>query len=162
MCTGDVMTLFKHTSIDIGSICDADCKFVFHKTSRCGILPKTTAHHHRVTRTYWSKAMAICLTIGTYKHKYATYYHHKRIPQEFNAFDLPSVDSLMRYFHESARFPVQDTWICAIKCGDYSSWPGLTYSNAAKRIPSSDKTIMVHLVQSRQSVCSTKPKVDES
>ena len=44
----------------------------------------------------------------------------------FSAYDLPSVDALVRYFHAAAGFPVRDTWLKAIKAGNYRSWPGLT------------------------------------
>eukprot|EP00957_Ditylum_brightwellii_P029408 2223112-Ditylum_brightwellii.AAC.1 len=33
----------------------------------------------------------------------------------FSAYDLPSVDALVRYFHAAAGFPVRDTWLKAIK-----------------------------------------------
>ena len=59
--------------------------------------------------------------------------------QVFSDYDLPSVDSLAQYFHEAAGFPVRDTWLRAFKLGNYSCWPELTYANAAKLCPSSDK-----------------------
>eukprot|EP00957_Ditylum_brightwellii_P065912 4998635-Ditylum_brightwellii.AAC.1 len=33
----------------------------------------------------------------------------------FSAYDLPSVEALIRYFHAAAGFPVRDTWLKAIK-----------------------------------------------
>ena len=79
--------------------------------------------------------------------------------QAFSAYDLPSVEALVKYFHAAAGFPVRDTWIKAIKNGNYASWPGLTYNNAKKYCPSADETIKGHLVQSRHGVRSTQPKV---
>ena len=76
----------------------------------------------------------------------------------FSAYDMPSVQALVRYFHAAAGFPVRDTWLNAIKNGNYSSWPGLTYSNAAKYCPSSDATLMGHMIQTHQNVRSTKPR----
>ena len=46
--------------------------------------------------------------------------------------------------------------------GNYASWPGLTYSNARRYCPSSDKTIKGHTVQTHQNIRSTKPKESES
>ena len=43
----------------------------------------------------------------------------------FRAYDLPIVEALVHYFHASAGFPVQLTWIMAIKEGNYSTWSGL-------------------------------------
>eukprot|EP00956_Cyclotella_meneghiniana_P042677 scaffold249030_cov93-Cyclotella_meneghiniana.AAC.1 len=75
-----------------------------------------------------------------------------------NAHDLPSVGALVHYLHATAGFPVKATWLAAIKAGNYSSWPGLTYANASKYCPSSDETIKGHLAQVRQGIRSTKPK----
>ena len=76
----------------------------------------------------------------------------------FSAYDLPSVEALVRYFHAAAGFPVKDTWLAAIKQGNYDTWPGLTYNNAAKYCPSANETLKGHMVQTRQGVRSTKPK----
>ena len=81
--------------------------------------------------------------------------------QAFSAYGLPSVEALVKYFHAAARFPVRDTWLKAIKNGNYASWPGLTYDNAKTYCPSADETIKGHLVQSRQGVRSTHPNVQQ-
>ena len=65
-------------------------------------------------------------------------------------YDLPSMEALVRYMHAAAGFPVQSTWLKAIKNGDFNSWPGLTYNNAAKYFPQSIETMKVHMVQSSQ------------
>ena len=82
--------------------------------------------------------------------------------QAFSAYDFPSVNALVQYFHLATGLPVRYTWWQAIKCGNYSSWKGLTYTNPAKYFPSSDRTVMKHLIQSRQGVRSTKPKLYDS
>ena len=64
----------------------------------------------------------------------------------------------MRYFHAASGYPVRSTWLISISAGNYSSWPGLTLTNATKYCPSATSTIMKHLVQKRQGVRSTKPK----
>ena len=45
----------------------------------------------------------------------------------FIAYNLTSVETLIRYFHAAAGFPVRDTWLKEIKAGNFDSWPGLTY-----------------------------------
>ena len=75
-------------------------------------------------------------------------------PTALNAYDLPGVGALVRYLHVTAG----STWIGAIKSGNYSSWPGLTYANASKYCPISVESVKGHLTQSRQGVQSTKPK----
>ena len=66
------------------------------------------------------------------------------------------MEALVRYTHAAAGFPVKSTWLKAIKHGNYNSWPGLTYNNAAKYFPESVETIKGHMVQSSQEVRSTK------
>ena len=50
----------------------------------------------------------------------------------FSVYDLPSVEALIWYFHAAVVFPVRETWLKAIKAGNFDSWPGLTYQNATK------------------------------
>ena len=77
----------------------------------------------------------------------------------FSAYDLPSVEALVQYFHAAAGYPVKDTWLKAIKAGNYKSWPGLTHQNASKYCPVPLATLKGHMVQTHQNVRSTKPKV---
>ena len=70
----------------------------------------------------------------------------------FSAYDLPSVEALVVYFCAAAGYPVRDTWLKAIKAGNYESWPVLTYINATKYCPSVEDTIKGHMVQTRQGV----------
>ena len=80
----------------------------------------------------------------------------------FSAYDLPSIEALVKYFHAAAGYPVPSTWLAAIKAGNYASWPGLTYSNVRRYCHSVDETIKGHQVQTRQNLRSTKPKESES
>ncbi len=76
----------------------------------------------------------------------------------YSVYDLPSIVTLVRYLHAATGYPLQATWLQAINAGNYATWPGLTYSNAAKYYPDADKTVLGHMVQTRQNVQSTKPK----
>ena len=53
----------------------------------------------------------------------------------FSAYDMPGVEALIRYFHAAAGFLVRDTWLKAIKAGNFDLWPGLTYHNATQYCP---------------------------
>ena len=77
----------------------------------------------------------------------------------YSAYDLPSVEAVIHYFHEAAGYPVRSTWLKAISAGNYSSWPGLTLANATKYFPSATATIMGHLLHKIQGVRSTKTKL---
>ena len=86
--------------------------------------------------------------------KYTTTSH--KGPEAHSVYDLPSVEALVRYMHATAGFLVKPTWTKEIKHGNYNSWPGLTYNNAAKYCPQSVETIKGHMVQSPQGLRSTK------
>jgi hypothetical protein len=79
-------------------------------------------------------------------------------PQATKLYDLPSVSALVHLHHASASNSVPSTCFAAIKAGNYDTFPGLTLRNAMKHCPSSDATIKCHLKQTRQGICSTKPK----
>ena len=59
-----------------------------------------------------------------------------------NTHDLPSVGALVRYLHAAAGFLVKSTWLAAIKTGNFSTWPGLTYANASRYSPNCEETSM--------------------
>ena len=76
----------------------------------------------------------------------------------FSAYNLPSVEALVSFYHVSAGFPVKSTWLRAIKYGNYTSWPGLTAANATEYCPDSIDTKKGHMNQTRQGLRSAKPK----
>ena len=65
----------------------------------------------------------------------------------------------MKYFHTAEGYPVKDTWLTAIKAGNYTSWPGLTLTNATKYCPSLNNMIKGHIVQTRRNVRLTKRRL---
>jgi hypothetical protein len=76
--------------------------------------------------------------------------------------DLPSIGTLVGFYHACLGFPVKQTWLKAIKVGYCNSFDGLTYSNVSQYCPDADETILRHVAQQRQNVRSTKPKSDPS
>jgi hypothetical protein len=74
-------------------------------------------------------------------------------PQSLNR---PSMAVLVGFYHAYLGFPVKQTWLKAIKASNCNSFNGLTYSNMARYCSDADKTIMSHLAQQCQNVCSTK------
>ena len=61
--------------------------------------------------------------------------------------------------HAAAGLTVKYTWLKAIKKGNFATWPGLTYSNAAKYFPHAVENIKVNMVQYSQGVRSAKKKI---
>ena len=68
------------------------------------------------------------------------------------------MEALVRYFHADAGFPVSSTWLKSIKAGKFSSWPELTYQNAAKYYPIDDENLKGYMTQLLQVVLSTNTK----
>ena len=66
-------------------------------------------------------------------------------PFDPRSLDLPSIGSLVGFYHACLRFPVKQTWLDAIKAGNCDTFDGLTYSNAGKYCPDAEETIMGHL-----------------
>ena len=54
----------------------------------------------------------------------------------------------MKYLHVEYGYPARDTLLKANKAGNYESWPGLTYNNAAKSFPSvTPEDMVLHRMQ---------------
>jgi hypothetical protein len=81
-----------------------------------------------------------------------------KTPFDPRSLDLPSIGALIRFYHACLGFPAKQTWLDAIKAGNCDSFDGLTYSNAACYCPDADETILGHLAQQCQNVCSTEPR----
>ena len=80
--------------------------------------------------------------------------------QEINsAYELPSTKQLIRYLHACAGYPTHETWVKAIRAGNYVSWPGLTVKKVNKFYPETDETPKGHMRQTRQGVRSKKERV---
>ena len=153
--TGYMMPNFQHNLMRIGPLCDHGCPVVFEKT-KVTIFSKDNIELLRSWReTTGSKLWRFSLRPGDH---HSTPPDWSKGPTALNAHELSSVGTLVRYLHADAGFPVKSTWLEAIKAGNYSSWPGLTYANASKYCPISVESVKSHLTQSRQDVCSTKTK----
>ncbi len=72
--------------------------------------------------------------------------------------DLPSISTLVGFYHACLGFPVKQTWLDAVKAENCDFFDGLTYSNVSHYCPDANETILGHMAQQRQNVWSTKPK----
>ena len=150
------MPSFHHNLIGLGPICDADCKVIFTKNNvilyEQGGSPILTGWREKKRACLWCIAL-----ISTPEELPAMPNSTDQTNlRAYSAYDLPSVEALVEYFHAMAGFPVRTTWLKAIKAGNYHTWPGLTLANATSYCPSADETIKWHMVQSRQGIRSTK------
>ena len=71
-------------------------------------------------------------------------------------FDLPSARQTFLWYHIAAGFPVKESFIKAVRNGNYATWPKLTVTLINKYMPDSDQTAKGHLKGQRQGIRSTK------
>ena len=157
--TGHIMPGFCHTLIGVGPLCDADCTVTLTraavKVRDARGTPVLTGQRKNSGPRLW----IIALKIGEENLPRMPNTANRTTLEVYSACDLPSIEALIRYFYTAAGCPVRSTWLTAISAGNYSSWSGLTLANATKYCPSDTATIMGHLVQKRQGVQSTNPKI---
>ncbi len=73
--------------------------------------------------------------------------------------DFPSISTRVSFYQACLGFLVKQTWLDAFKAGNCDTFDGLSYSNMARYCLDTNETIPGHLVQQRQNVRSTKPKL---
>ena len=71
-------------------------------------------------------------------------------------YDLPLTSQTVQYLHTAVGFPTEETWIKAIKAGNYNTWPAITPTIVQRHFPESDKTQQGHMKRQRQGVQSTR------
>jgi hypothetical protein len=76
-------------------------------------------------------------------------------------FDIPSSHQNCLWYHAVAGFPPKETFIRAVRNGNYATWPKLTVQLIHKYMPDSDETAKGHLKGQRQGIQSTKNKAFE-
>jgi hypothetical protein len=60
-------------------------------------------------------------------------------------FDLPNNRQTIFYYHAMAGFPTKESFLDAVRAGNYAMWPGLTTAMISKHFPDSDKTQKGHM-----------------
>jgi hypothetical protein len=73
-------------------------------------------------------------------------------------FDLPNSRQSLMYFHAAAGFPTKESFMDAVRAGNYATWPGLTTTLISKHFPDSDETQKGHMKGQRKGVRSIKIK----
>ena len=153
--TGYIMPDFTNTLIGVGPICDTNCAVVFKKKDVTVLSPEVKPilqgwREKKLPRLWRFALKPNNRSIQNYTTT------NQKSTSAHSAYDLPSIEALVRYMHAAAGFPVKSTWLKAIKKVKFESWPGLAYTNAAKYCPHSVETLKGHMVQSLQGVRSTK------
>ncbi len=80
-------------------------------------------------------------------------------------YKLPSIEQTVQYLHAAAGHPTEDTWIKAIRKGNYNSWPLINTKKVRKYFPESEETQFGYMRGQRQGVrltCTTHPTVADT
>ncbi len=75
-----------------------------------------------------------------------------------NIYEIPSIEPTIRYLHTAAGFPTKESWLRAIRRGNYNSWPLINVKNVAWHFPELEETQKGHMRGQLQGVCSTETK----
>ena len=67
----------------------------------------------------------------------------------------------IQYLHAAMGFPVKETWLDAIKAGNYVTWHRGATTAVRKHFPDSEETQQGHMKKQRQGVRSTKQLVED-
>ena len=110
---GYIIPSFTNTLVGVGPICNADCTVLFTKQDVTvfspGGNPILTGWREKELSRLW------CFALKTTKELLL---HHTTKRQTtlsaYSAYDIPSVEALVRYIHAALEFPVKSTWLRGI------------------------------------------------
>ncbi len=71
-------------------------------------------------------------------------------------FNLPNTRHSLLYYHALAGFPVKESFLDAVRAGNYATWPGLTTTLIAKHFPDLEETQKGHMKGQWKGIWSTK------
>ena len=119
------MPEFTNTLIGVGPICDAKCTVVFNKKNVTVLSPEGKpilqgCREKKIPRLWRFALKPNDRIIKDYTTA------NQKIPAAHSAYNLLSIEDLVRYMHAAAGFPVKYIWLKAIKKVNFESWPGLT------------------------------------
>jgi hypothetical protein len=73
-------------------------------------------------------------------------------------FNLPNTRQSLMYYHASASFPVKETFMDAVRSGNYATWPCLMTTLISMHFPDSKEMQKGHMKGQRKGVWSTRVK----
>ncbi len=71
-------------------------------------------------------------------------------------FNLPNTRQSLLYHHALAGFPLKETFLAAVRAGNYATWPSLTNTLILKHFPNLDKMQRGHIKGQRKRMRQTK------
>ncbi len=104
-----------------------------------------------------NRLYAMQTTKRSQKHIWALLSHTNKEEYIHNVYKLPSIEWMVRYLHEAAGPPPEDTWVKAVRCGNYNSWPLINTKNVRKFFWVSEET-QWGTCKDNGRVCNLSPK----
>lgn len=149
--------------VSVGKLADADYTTVFHPRNESVTVHKGNSlklHFlHNLVLQGWRDEKGLWRLLSETKPLICLSRNKNQHETAVNVYTLPLIPQTIQYLHAAAGFPVKDTWVEAIKHGNYSTWPGVDVKAVKKYFPESVETQKGHLKKQRQNVRSTKQKV---
>ena len=104
---GHILSIWMHSLVGVGTICDANCTVVFAKYSFTMFDPQ-----EKVILTVWfgrTGTKLWRLSIRPQQQPDAPIGATMDSLKTFSTYDIPSVETILRYLHAAAGFPVRST-----------------------------------------------------
>ncbi len=92
------------------------------------------------------------------KHNRALLSHTNKKEYIHNVYELPSIGRMVRHLHMATGHPPEDTWVKAVRRGNYKLGPLINTKNVRKYFPELEETQLGHMQGQRQGLQSTHPK----
>ncbi len=160
-CKMNIIPNLHSTLISVPKMADADYIAVFNKKE---------ARIYNATTTIISASedpilvAPCCQDTGLWKLDLDYEVLCREYPEQFivgaykanTIFNLPNTQQSPLYHHALAGFPPKETFLAAVRAGNYATWPGLTTTIIHKHFPHSNKTQKGHMKGQRKGVRSTK------
>ncbi len=134
--------LWSNSLVSIGKLADAGYTTIFHPAGRGVTVHQKKSVHirllHKPVLQGWQDENGLWQLS---REPTAPILVSKTVTQEAasNVYSLPSILQAIKYLHAAEGFPTKDTWVKAIKYGNYVSWPGLTIDAVNKHFPDPSK-----------------------
>ena len=124
-----------HSLVSIGILCDHNCTATFDKHA-------VTIHSHnqpiltgpRLPNSLWSLPLP----------------HDRTKHHTYTLFTPKTQQQLVQWLHTAAFSPSPSTFLDAIQCNFFVTWPGLTANIVQRHLTQTDTTVKGHLDQQRQ------------
>ena len=151
------MPSFNNSLIAISRLCDENCTVLFTKHTVNVFDPEG-----KTILTGWRDQSGPCLwrfsLLPTDDIPPIPHNIQSDNVMAFSAYNLPIIEARVRFYHAAAGIPVKFTWLQATNARNFTTWNGLTTTNATKYCPDSVETSKGHTTQTRQGLCSTNPE----